>query len=127
MAQYAKELKDLECGDERIINWKYISLKEDTIRIYYKTHEPIEEKLGFKYYIIEGIAKDYTNGVLDKDYSSWNCLFNGIAYFDGVRHLHLGDVQTENEGYLYYPHLSDLILILQELKKLEQKYCRESY
>ncbi len=127
MAQYAKELKILECLNEKIINWKYISLKEDMIRIYYKIHEPTEDKLGFKYYIIEGIAKNYIENKLSEVYDTWNCLFKGIAYFDGVRHLYLGDEQTENKGYLYYPQLSNLILILQELKKLEQKYCRESY
>ena len=43
--------------------------------------------------------------------------------YDVVRHLYFGDEQTKDQGYQYYPELEILMKALQELVKLEKKYC----
>ena len=54
------------------------------------------------------------------------CLFRGVAYFDSIRHLYVGDEQTDNAGYLYYPDLDKMVAALRMLRKLERKFCQLS-
>lgn len=49
---------------------------------------------------------------------------NGLAYFDGIRHLHFGDEKSDNYGYFNYPKMPVLIQIMNKLRELELKYCR---
>ncbi len=48
-----------------------------------------------------------------------NVIFEVIAYFDGVRQLKFTD-----DGYLYYPVISDLIGMLQKIKEIEIEICQ---
>lgn len=54
--------------------------------------------------------------------TSWgDVVFSGYGFMaDQIRHIWFGD-----SGYFNYPNIEDLILALTELKKLEDKYCKE--
>ena len=103
---------------EKITTWNKIEINKDVI-LYYKKIEPLNDKLGFDFYCIEYNAWD-----MDGTPDSCECLLNGTAYYDGIRHFYLGDKQTENEGYLYYPNLKSIIKCLEEIRKLGKKFCR---
>lgn len=108
--------------------WKFEDVPETGIRIYYKPKA--EEGMGFDFYAAENtgyICNEHTA----KD--EWHteschveCVFYGIAYFDGIRHLYYGCEQTENYGYHYYANLVTIVDALNKLKELEKKYCRDS-
>ena len=96
-------------------------------RVYYKPNKKIG--LGFNFYAIEN-----TGGVCTPKYEqdNWNtdscfasCLFRGVACFDGIRHLYMGDEATDNFGYHYYARLETNIETLKVIRELEKKYCRD--
>lgn len=53
------------------------------------------------------------------------CGVHGNARFDGIRHLYWGDEFTDNYGYHYYANLDDEIKVLQMLREMKIKYCRD--
>jgi len=123
-------LKDITYGQDkkqRVCDWPYIELPKHNVRVYYKPDEQIG--FGFKFYAIENIG-----GVLtpENEKDSWDtdscfasCLFQGIAYFDGIRHLYMGDELTNNFGYHYYANLEANIETLKVIRELEVKYCSD--
>lgn len=117
------ELKYID-SNELVINWELIRL--DSLIVFYKiiTNEKNEnEPLGFYFSSCEicGGYEEY-----DKEEYLVEPLFSGVAYFDGIRHLFLGDQnQYDNFGYLNYPKVQNLINILSALKDLEKKYCSD--
>lgn len=113
-------LKDvLGDNDELIYTWLYIDISSDT-RLYYKPID-VEDTGGFYFTSVDLISAYGNNWGI----STWEVkiLYTGTAYFDGIRHMYLGSNQTDNYGYDYYSNLEVHIKILQELKKLEDKYC----
>ena len=50
---------------------------------------------------------------------SYEVLFSGKCYFDGVRHLYFGSEETDNYGYLYYQHVGNLVHALSVLDQLQ--------
>lgn len=120
-------LKDIkhEYSKENLNTWKFIDISKSS-RLYFEPLNSINLN-GFYFYAVKQYGS-YSN----KKSDDWNpeltfveCLFQGIAYYDGVRHLYMGDDQTDNYGYHYYPNLSDLTETLIKLQELEQKYCQE--
>ena len=113
--------------DSKVIDWNQIKINDD-VRIFYL---PANEngKLGFDFYVTEFHSVPYRP--FDKKYEDdyddpslcVECLFWGTAYSDGLRHLSMGDEQTENEGYLYYVGPWLIAKIFQEIHELELKYC----
>jgi hypothetical protein len=60
------------------------------------------------------------------DYMAWGetevePLFHGVAFFDGVRHLYIGE--GEKAGYTNYPDLQDSAAVLFALAALEVELC----
>lgn len=112
-------LSDAKFQGELICNWNFID-NEDW-RIYYTKYDHNHcnkdciGRHGFKFCSVLWICKD--------EYLEIS--FNGIAYFDGVRHMWLGTEQNEIFGYINYPNIKDLIEILQEIKKLEILFCMD--
>ncbi|MDH3324019.1 MAG: hypothetical protein OEL89_00110 [Candidatus Peregrinibacteria bacterium] len=104
---------------KKIEKWKYLEVENTFFWIWY---DPIDlnEKQGFYFYVTEIITWDINNKP-----STFSCLFYGVAYWDGIRHLYMGDDQMNNYGYLYYPHLKDINDVLKELIKIKKIYCRE--
>lgn len=61
----------------------------------------------------------------------WNCprllvgqLFNVTALFDGVRHLEF-DRDGDMAGYIYYPNISNLVVLFQKVREIELVLCRD--
>lgn len=116
-------LKDIvhEDSSEKVFQWDFIEVKDTNYRIYYYADK--DNDSGFKFSVLNWIA------VQDEE---WNpetthaeVIFEGTAYFDGIRHLYMGSDQTDNYGYLYYAHVEDLSKALIALQELESKYCRK--
>ena len=103
--------------DEHIKNWRFITNKEyyEKPMLFYK---PTGKKQGFHFYCCELVGSSEIFCLTEV-----SCIFYGVAYFDGVRHLYFGDEGTDNFGYLYYPKLDLINSMLQCLKMLEKKFC----
>ena len=50
-------------------------------------------------------------------------IFEVTAYSDGVRHIEFNRNNGDMDGYLYYPDMDNLILMLQKIKELENELC----
>lgn len=116
-------LKDVAKGfAENVHTWAFIEISHG-VRLFYKENDT--EGNGFYFF-----AAEITSGRSHEDW--WNpetscaeCVYHGIAYFDGIRHLYMGSEHTDNFGYIYYPDLEDQIKILTELGNLVKKYCSQ--
>lgn len=104
---------------KEIKDWAFYPFSENR-RMYYKPNE--KEENGFLFKEVELIA--YPKGE-EWEFEDADCeiLLNGVAYFDGVRHLYFGDEKCDNFGYFYYPNLQELQESLSILQKLEARYC----
>lgn len=122
-------LKDIkhQYDSERVCDWLFISVKWDNVRIYYKADEEIGS--GFIFYAIGNIGHlcvpETENNEWHPEYTNVECVYHGVAYFDGIRHLYMGDDQTDNYGYHYYANLESNIETLKIIRELEKKYCRD--
>lgn len=120
-------LKDIvaEYPKENIITWSFIQVNE-VIRVYYKLVNETERD-GVFFYAVNwaGGSGDFEN-LLDDQEASVECLFMGTAYFDGLRHLYMGDEQTDNYGYLNYPNMKYLIQTLTAIDILVKKHCEDA-
>lgn len=121
-------LKDIISCGIAVHKCKYIELENKTIRLYY-WDESVGE--GFHFYALQNSGYIYKDLEV-KGEDEWNpeqciveCLYQGYGYFDGVRHLYMGDEKTDNYGYHYYPTIEDNIMTLKAIRELEIKYCRE--
>jgi hypothetical protein len=99
-----------------------IRLAEDKVRIYYQLKTPGN---GFYFYACEWAGSGVEWGDHWGDSTYVKCLFHGVAMFDGIRHLYMGDEATETENYIDYPNTQNLAEVFKNLKVLEEKYCSE--
>jgi len=124
---YLKDIRHEYHKDEEVCKWKFLQIKDCEVRIYYKPNE--EKGLGFNFYAVEKTGHVCNNETKKdewhKDYCYVECVFKGIAYFDGIRHLYYGDEKTENFGYHYYANLEMIASAILGLRELEKKYCRD--
>ena len=115
-----KDIRHEYHQEDLVCEWDFIAVNNTDIRLYYKQAE--ENGMGFSFYAIERTSfidmKKW-----DKDTDSIECVIQGIAYFDGIRHLYYGDEKTSNYGYHYYANIEAIIKTLRELRNLEIKYC----
>jgi hypothetical protein len=51
------------------------------------------------------------------------CVFHGVAFFDGVRHLCMGDEDADESGYVNYPDIEGMMLALAGVLALQQALC----
>lgn len=118
-------LKHARFDREKVIwNWDFIDLKDELIRVYYKTGESDTD--GFFFYVAHEIGSLEMDTYFDVDNTVVECLFQGYAYYDGFRHLYMGSEQHDNKGYLYYPDLKSYIKVFEVLLELERKHCNIS-
>lgn len=103
---------------KEIEGWEAMDMADDT-RIYFKERG---EGNGFDFKQVNIIAHNLGRKWMDED-AECEILLNGVAYFDGIRHLYFGDMRTDNYGYFYYPSLSNIRSALMFLSLLEAKYC----
>jgi len=124
---YLKDIRHEYHKDEAVCDWQFLQIKDCEVRIYYK---PSEKKgMGFNFYAVEKIgyvcSAETEKDEWHKDYCDVECLFQGVAYFDGIRHLYYGDEKTENFGYHYCANLEMIVSSILGLRELEKKYCRD--
>lgn len=120
---------NLSYEGEFLKSWEFKSFEYmGDYRIYFEPYldDENEKGSGFKFVVIEWISNPSDSEIWDDD-TEVEFLFNGIAYFDGVRHMYLGTSQNEIFGYVNYPNIEHLIEILKEIRKLEIEYCREYF
>lgn len=107
-------------------NVRYIS--HTGYRIYFKIHEG--EKSGFEFEIFElhGVNEDSLGKSWSEvDYLDPNAdvvkIAEGIAYFDGIRHLYFydqeGHIKSDAPAYWFYPDLN----VFTALIEMERMFC----
>ena len=112
-----KLYKDFECNHskEKVVNWRYVDVDNCT-RILLK----VLHNGGFYFYVLSSIS--HIEEPFEQE-CEVSCLFSGIAYYDVIRHLYMGDGQTNNEGYLYYPNFKLIKEVFYQLEILQSEYC----
>jgi len=123
-------LRDVKHESQGLVcDWVYVDVPDTWIRLYYKPHESEDMGSGFDFYAAERVSieinKETETNEWHKDYCMVECFFEGVAYFDGIRHLFYGSEKTGNEGYHYYANIESTIEALKRLRELELKYCRD--
>lgn len=98
---------------------KIVLKNNDRHLIYYKPNA--EDGNGFKFKIVHNTVIE--NTVTEVIKNECEILFEGVAYFDGIRHLYIGNNLTDNKGYFYYPEVDVLIALLEVLRDLENEFC----
>lgn len=117
------KMANLSLEGKSIRDWQFINISSsDAYRIYYKPNDTPGN--GFRFATIEWVSVPGGNDLWSDD-TEIQFLFNGVAYFDGIRHLYLGDNGDEDLGYVYYPEIQDYIEILQQIRRLEKLYCSD--
>jgi hypothetical protein len=113
--------------NEEVWEWEFLQVQGYDVRIYFKPNE--KKGLGFNFYAVEKVGHECNaetkKNEWHKDYCDVECLFRGVAYFDGIRHLYYGDEKTDNFGYHYYANLEMMSSAILVLRELEKKYCRD--
>ena len=108
-----------------IKDFLYIEVNDD-VRIYYKLNE-VNKRMGFNFYITDfasiTCSKIKYNSYYDDPSLEVECLFYGNVLWDGLRHLHMGDEQTDNENYLYYVRPQLITKVFEKLHELEKQHC----
>lgn len=106
----------------------FLSLEIDNnTRIHYKVDDSLD-RAGFIFYVSEFLETVY---IKNKAYKSSyenptlkvSCLFYGYVYFDGLRHLYMGDSKTDTENYLYCASTTQIAKAFIILHELEKRYC----
>lgn len=129
-----QELKSERINDF-IKDWQFISIDNDGTRIYYK--ELVFENRtgqGFDFCAVSEDGHYYASPEHMEEYWSnptldCHIIFEGYAYFDGIRHLHVHSKRNDTngernyDGYFYYPDVLLLSEVLIVLKELEKKFC----
>lgn len=97
--------------------------KYDNIRLY-----ALKEPEHNRFY---AQAVEFYSCPVSENVSDWgneelqvSTLLSCIVYFDGVRHLNFAE---EDEGYLNYPPMNDLISMLQKIKEIESEICSKEF
>lgn len=128
-----KEATIPDVPDSRLVGLPFEQVTRD-IRLWWKLQDPNEsagagKHYGFWFYAganVQGSPLEPGQPVPDDiwygDEVQIECVFHGIAYYDGLRHLWMGDKRSSNEGYLYYADVRDLIEVLKAIDALEQRF-----
>ena len=114
------------CNAPLIKDFLSIEVNAD-VRIWYKLNDG--ERMGFNFYITAFVS--VSGDDIDKNDKSYydkpslevECLFYGHVLWDGLRHLYMGDKQTDNENYLYYVRPQLIAEVFTKLHELEKQHC----
>lgn len=117
MIESGKTIEELGLGDYEVIELNGRNL----ILLYKDIYKPEDKIDGFNFACLEFYSQVRGSPISDIKYS---LLFEGVAYFDGVRHFYVGSEKTDNYGYLYYVDLPDLIIALKALDELQVSKCK---
>ena len=121
---YDLPLRDAVTKDGRSIkDWLHVQTDSDT-RIYFSLME--RTRSGFDFCCVEWVGDDGGGGripnpaTIDSTTCRVRKLFEGVAYFDGIRHLYF---VGEGDGYIYYANLQQIVKALTALRTLEMEHC----
>lgn len=121
-----RSLARIKVGEVKVDNWVAFgcpSISCGNVRVYYNTRGKEEwDGNGFDFCAVssqECVADRFDSETMVE------IMFYGNAYFDGVRHLHCGHEDSDNEGYFNYPVMDDVVNAVKVLKDLETAYCRD--
>lgn len=119
-----KDIRQDYFENENITTWECVIIDHNA-RLYYKQRDIESQGGGFYFYAFEktGEYVEGNEGEWKDDKCFGQCIVQGMAFFDGIRHLYYGQTETDNYGYHYYADLDMIIRTLQELEKLEDKFC----
>ena len=111
-----------------IHNWDYVIVSE-SVRIYYKVNTQVTgTPSGFDFYVTEWVSVRIPNvGDWEDPSTEVDCMFWGNVYWDGLRHLYMGDPATDNDNYLYCADTEEVEGVFKKLRELELKYCDNEY
>ena len=110
-------------------SWEFISLGHwNNHRLYYKKIKG--DKEGFYFQVLsfaQGPAiHDGKTDIWSRE-TMVDILMSGVAYWDGLRHVFVTPEEKETaQGYMYLPNAILMIEIWDNLRQLEQEYCREN-
>jgi hypothetical protein len=121
-------LKNFLDGSKKpVIEHQFIDV-DSNIRVYYKPDE-YGPGHGFDFWAMEHVGGYCAPGTEEHgwypEHTFVMCMFTGSGAFDGIRHMYMGDPQTDDYGYHYYPSIEAHIATLRVIGDLEKKYCRE--
>jgi len=115
-----KYFKDIKLEGNHLNKCELIYKGEDDLRRLYV----VKNEDGFSAHAVE-----FNSCMASEQKDDWknetlivNTIFEVIALYDGVRHL---TFSPETDGYLYYPGMEDIIVMLQKLRELELEVCNE--
>ncbi len=120
-------------NEQPIFGWDFLC--EDPVnswwRLYFKPidcydscNRDCDKKHGFDFHTVLWCGNN-TEHPMWGSHTYVESLYHGAAYFDGLRHVYLGSEATKNYGYINYPNANYHIEIWNQLKFLEDKYCRK--
>jgi len=104
--------------DWGIDGWEKVEIdtpRSCNVKLFYK---PNELAGGFEFKVLE-----FSEQVVGEE-EKYVRLLDGIAYFDGLRHVSFG-CDIDEDGYLNYPDPNLFVLVFQVLANLENIYCSE--
>ena len=104
--------------DVRIADLPFIQISRD-VRLWYQNREKAFYFYSGRWAGAAGYGDPTERDIWKMPDVEIECLFHGVAYYDGVRHLYMGDKASDNEGYLYYFDVRDGVKIFQALDRLE--------
>ena len=108
-----------------VISWEKIDITKECHLFHKDIYRPKSDCDGFDFKCVNWFCE--TVGSPNQDdigRVGYEVLFEGVAYFDGVRHLYFGKEETENYGYLYYPDIHLLVSALRSLDDLQVAKCQ---
>lgn len=115
----------LTINELELENWTKEEITDELLLFHKDIYKPEENADGFEFCCIYFVSATHdpskSNGMSDVKYE---VVFEGRAYFDGVRHLYFGKEETDNYGYLYYQDIPLLIKALKKLDDLQVDKCR---
>jgi hypothetical protein len=102
-----------------IEGWEFVDIS-DEIRLYFRLKDDKEQGFDFKCVEFTASSGNFKSHWDDPELRV-QIVVDGIACFDGLRHLYWG--HPTEPGYLYYPDAKSLVLIAAGLSELEKRYC----
>lgn len=127
-------LYDVKDGEEFVHSWEYIQIgKWNNHRLYYKPHPPLaddknpEYKSGYRFHFLSFMSGPvHHNNDLWTHQTEVEIAAKGYGYWDGIRHIWIKPEDGDHTGYLYYNNVLMWSEFFQQLRKLEEVFCREN-
>lgn len=115
-----KDIVNPEDKNEPIFKWEFMQIA-DLNRVYFKPRD--KEKSGFVFSVVSWAGQSADTEMWHPIDTSVEILFEGMAFFDGIRHTYSGHELTNNKGYLFGLNPWVGARIFEALGQLEKRFC----